>query len=141
MSGCFSQKFSNYLFLMDDLFLFSLMFIYKRFNIWNFLDVIQFLHNLMQQFTTYWKHLSSVFVVVFLGGVGADFLLLFSFLFSLESQYMNDLVEILLYDIYNTKNCSKSKIKSFPFIDVSKLIWYLEQSDSKSSLATSFTSV
>ena len=76
----------------------------------------------MQQFTTYWKHLSSVFVVVFLGGVGADFLLLFSFLFSLESQYMNDLVEILLYDIYNTKNCSKSKIKSFPFIDVSKLI-------------------
>ena len=77
----------------------------------------------------YWKHHFHF----------SDFLLLFYFLFSLQNQHMTPpprLKFILWHLKYNS--WTESKIKSLPLIDVSKPIWYLERSDLKSSLTTSF---
>ena len=63
----------------------------------------------------------------------SDILLLFSFLSSLENQYMNHHVWHLLYNSW-----TESKIKPLPLTDVSKPTWYLERSDLKSSLTIVF---
>ena len=61
-------------------------------------------------------HIESIYHLYFV-----DLLLLFSFISSLENQYMNHHVQSLLYDICITSVELDSKIKSLPRIDFSKL--------------------
>ena len=61
-----------------------------------------------------------------------DLLLLVCFLSSLENQH----VQSLLYDTCNTLIVLSQK-KSLRFIDVSKLYWYFERSDSLTTLFAS----
>ena len=95
-----------------------------------FRDQIQFLHNVMQQLLRIEKNTYCLYF--------SDLMLVFTFLSTVENQYMNHLVWNLLYDICNTSIELIQKIKSHRLIHVSKFTWNLEQSYLKSSSITLF---
>ena len=93
----------------------------------SFAGLFLFLHDLMQQLphteNIYHLHFSSLLFALFIQ--------------SGESIYDHPRLKLILWHLkYN--NWTESKLKLLPLIDVSKLVWYLERSDSKSSLITSF---
>ena len=97
-----------------------------------FLDVIQYLHNLMQQ-----SHILKTFII-FLFRIYCCFFLFF--ILSGESIYDPPRLKFILWHLQSS-NWTEPKVNILPLIVLSKLFWYLERSESKSSSTTSFASL
>ena len=90
----FSQTISNHLILMDNLFLSTYIF-YNGKIFENLSGFHLIVHHLMQAL----PHIESIYYLYF-----ANLLLGFSFMSSLEDQYLNHHVQNLLFEICNSSN-------------------------------------